>query len=72
MKTVELICVAIDGSATHLFENGVRTHGVAAIRHGATIEEVIETLELASITGMQSMIAGVPILDEEMAKLADR
>ena len=72
MKTVELICVAIDGSATHLFENGIRTHGMAAIGHGATIREILETLELASVTGMQSMMVGVPILDEEIAKLADR
>jgi alkylhydroperoxidase/carboxymuconolactone decarboxylase family protein YurZ len=70
MKTVELICVAIDGSATHLFEGGVRTHGMAAIGHGATLQEVVETLELATVTGLQSMMVGVAILNEEMKRNA--
>jgi alkylhydroperoxidase/carboxymuconolactone decarboxylase family protein YurZ len=68
-KTIELIYLAVDGSATHMFENGVRVHGLAAIRHGATLAEVMATLELASVTGMHGMTFGLPILNEEIAKL---
>jgi len=70
-KTVELICVAIDGSATHLFDSGIRAHGVAAINNGATLQEILETLELASVTGIQSMNVGVSILDQEMATMTE-
>ncbi|HXT79632.1 MAG TPA: hypothetical protein VN702_08710 [Acetobacteraceae bacterium] len=44
---------------------------MAAISNGATLEEILETLELASVTGIQSMMVGISILDEEMAG-ADR
>jgi alkylhydroperoxidase/carboxymuconolactone decarboxylase family protein YurZ len=68
LKTVELIFAAIDASATHLFEPGVRLHIVAAMDHGATVDEIMETLELACVLGMHSLSFGIPILDEEIAK----
>nr|WP_283949896.1 carboxymuconolactone decarboxylase family protein [Limobrevibacterium gyesilva] len=69
LKTVELIFVAVDGSATHLFEPGVRIHIVAAMEHGATVDEIMETLELACFTGMHSLSFAISILDEEIAKV---
>jgi alkylhydroperoxidase/carboxymuconolactone decarboxylase family protein YurZ len=68
-KVREFILIAVDASTTHLFATGVRTHTSAALRHGATVEEVVEVLELTSVLGTQSMTFGVPILMEEVAKL---
>jgi alkylhydroperoxidase/carboxymuconolactone decarboxylase family protein YurZ len=70
-KTIELIYLAVDGSATHMFENGVRVHGLAAIKHGATMAEVMAALELASVTGMHAMTFGLHILNEEIAKMKE-
>lgn len=69
-KIRELILIAVDAATTHLWESGVRTHVQAALRHGATIEEIVEVLELTSVLGMQSATFGVPILMEEVAKLS--
>jgi hypothetical protein len=44
---------------------------VAAINNGATLQEILETLELASVTGIQSMNVGVSILDQEMATMTE-
>jgi alkylhydroperoxidase/carboxymuconolactone decarboxylase family protein YurZ len=37
-----------------------------AFKHGATVEELLETLELCVPIGIQSVMAGLPILDEEL------
>jgi alkylhydroperoxidase/carboxymuconolactone decarboxylase family protein YurZ len=66
-KTIELIYVAVDGSATHLFGEGVRVHALSAMEHGATVAEIKQTLELTTAIGMHSMMFGVPILMEELA-----
>jgi alkylhydroperoxidase/carboxymuconolactone decarboxylase family protein YurZ len=66
-KTIELIYVAVDGSTTHLFGEGVRIHALSAMEHGATMDEIMQTLELTTAIGMHSMVLGVPILMEELA-----
>ena len=68
-KVRELILIAVDASTTHLWASGVRNHTRAALRHGATVEEIVEVLELTSVLGTQSVTFGVPILMEEVAKL---
>ena len=65
-KTIELIYIAVDGSTNHLFPEGVRNHTRAALENGATVEEIMETLELVSNIGMHSMSFSVPILIEEI------
>lgn len=61
-KTKELVYLAVDAAATHLYEPGIRSHLIAAKEAGATREEVTEVLELTSTLGIHAMNVGVPIL----------
>jgi alkylhydroperoxidase/carboxymuconolactone decarboxylase family protein YurZ len=65
-KVKELVLVAMDAAATHLFEPGIRQHVRNAIGHGATAEELMEVLELTSTLGIHACNIGVPILVEEL------
>jgi alkylhydroperoxidase/carboxymuconolactone decarboxylase family protein YurZ len=65
-KVKELVYIAFDVAATHLFEPGLRQHVRNAIGHGATREEIMEVIELVSVIGMHSCAVGVPILVEEL------
>jgi alkylhydroperoxidase/carboxymuconolactone decarboxylase family protein YurZ len=66
-KVKELIYTAFDVSATHLYVPGLRQHIRNALAYGATREEVLEVIELASVIGIHSCTVGVPILVEELA-----
>ncbi|TYB44162.1 carboxymuconolactone decarboxylase family protein [Actinomadura chibensis] len=70
-KVKELIYVAIDASATHLFTDGLRVHIGNAARHGATPDEIAAVLEIASAIGVQTWDVGVPILLEELDRRDD-
>lgn len=63
-KVKEFIYIAIDAAATHLYLPGVRQHIRAALRLGATPQEIMEVLELSSTLGIHAMNIGVPILVE--------
>jgi alkylhydroperoxidase/carboxymuconolactone decarboxylase family protein YurZ len=65
-KVKELIYTAFDVSATHLYAPGLRLHIKNAIGYGATREEILEVMELASTLGMHACELGVPILLEEL------
>lgn len=67
-KLQELILLAIDAQCTHLFAPGVQLHTAAALKAGATQAEIIETLELASVLGVHSVTAGVPLLQEVLTE----
>jgi alkylhydroperoxidase/carboxymuconolactone decarboxylase family protein YurZ len=67
-KVRELIYIALDASTTHLWASGVKTHIRAALQHGATVNEIVEVLELTSMLGTQSVTFGLPILMEEVVK----
>jgi alkylhydroperoxidase/carboxymuconolactone decarboxylase family protein YurZ len=71
-KVKELIYTAFDVSATHLYVSGLRQHIRHALDYGATREEVLEVIELASVIGIHSCAVGVPILLEELAGDANR
>lgn len=61
-KIKELIYTAFDASATHMFEPGLRQHIRNALSLGATKEEIVEVLELASVVGAQTWaVAGSPL-----------
>src|SRR5690606_23638162 len=45
-RMIELIYIALDASATHLFENGVNTHLLLAHEAGATPADVLDVLHL--------------------------
>jgi alkylhydroperoxidase/carboxymuconolactone decarboxylase family protein YurZ len=66
-KTVEFICIAGDASCTHMYGPGVRRHIRAALDLGATREEILEVLKLASVVGIHACNLGVPILAEELS-----
>jgi alkylhydroperoxidase/carboxymuconolactone decarboxylase family protein YurZ len=63
-KTKELIYIAVDAAATHLYEPGIRQHIRAALSHGATAQEIMEVIELTSTLGIHAMNIGVPLLVE--------
>lgn len=63
-KTKEFIYIAIDANATHMYLPGVRQHIRAALKLGATGQEIMEVLELAATLGIHAMNIGVPILVE--------
>jgi alkylhydroperoxidase/carboxymuconolactone decarboxylase family protein YurZ len=66
-KVKEFIYTAFDVAATHLYEPGLRQHIRNALGYGATREEIMEVIELASLIGVHSCAVGVPILLEELA-----
>ncbi|MDT4864488.1 hypothetical protein FQZ97_992510 [compost metagenome] len=69
-KTIELLCIAVDASCTHLYAPGVRRHIRKALEVGASVEEVLAVLQLTSVLGIHSLALGAPILIEEAQKLA--
>ena len=67
-KVRELIYVAIDASTTHLYLPGLRTHIRNALGHGATVNEIMEVLQLTSVLGIHTVTEGVPLLLDEAKK----
>ncbi len=68
-KVREFIYIAIDAATTHLHEAGTRIHIRNAIGYGATRQEVMEVLQLASVLGVHTMTMGLPALVEVMRKM---
>ncbi len=66
-KLAELLSIAFDASYTHMYPPGTRRHIKAALKLGATMEEIMEVLKLCVIQGVQACNLGVPILAEELA-----
>jgi len=66
-KLVELLSIAFDVSYTHMFAPGTRRHIRAALKFGATIEEIMEVFKLCVVQGVQACNMGIPILAEELA-----
>lgn len=60
----ELIFVAIDVVTTHLFTDGVRVHIRKAIEYGATPDQVIDVITIASNIGIHSTLMGAGQLPE--------
>ena len=63
-KVKEFVYIAADAAATHLYEPGIRQHIGAAFEHGATVEEIMEVIELTSTLGIHASNIGVPLLLE--------
>ena len=49
-----------------MYEPGLRQHMANALGHGATPQEIMETLELAATLGIQSYEVALPILADEL------
>lgn len=67
-KVKELVHLAVDAAATHLYTPGIRAHARAAIGHGATPEELAEVLALTSTLGIHAANIGVPLLLKVLAE----
>lgn len=70
-KVKELILIAVNASATHMYQPGVRRHIQNALKAGATREEIVECLQLSSLIGIHAFNIAVPILVEEINQNAD-
>jgi alkylhydroperoxidase/carboxymuconolactone decarboxylase family protein YurZ len=67
-KDLELISIAFDASITHMYAPGVRRHIKAALKAGATIEEIMEVLKICVAQGIYACVLGVPILADELQR----
>lgn len=63
-RMVELIYVALDASASHLFESGLRTHMKRARESGATEADIFDVLHLVAVQGVASVCQATDILAE--------
>ena len=61
-KTRELILLAVDITATHLYRPGAKIHLQNAIDLGATPAELMEVFELASLIGVHAVVEGARML----------
>lgn len=64
----ELIYIAYDIAATHLYVPGTKLHIRNALNHGATVEQILEVMEISSMLGIHTFETAGPILAEELAK----
>jgi alkylhydroperoxidase/carboxymuconolactone decarboxylase family protein YurZ len=69
-EDVERLSIAFDASHTHMYAPGTRRHIKNALKAGASMEEVMEVLKLCVVQGVQACNLGVPILADELARLA--
>ncbi|KJC64837.1 carboxymuconolactone decarboxylase family protein [Agreia bicolorata] len=68
-KVRELVYIAFDTAATHLYVPGLKLHLENALGYGATTEEILEVMEIASVIGIHAATTAVPILIEEISAL---
>lgn len=68
-KFKELIMVAINAATTHLYAPGVRRHMKNALKAGATVDEIVEVIQLTTVMGIHACNLAIPILMEELATL---
>ncbi|WP_202913132.1 carboxymuconolactone decarboxylase family protein [Acuticoccus sediminis] len=66
-RTVELVYVALDASATHLFASGLALHIGLALDKGARVAEIADVLRLATAQGLHGTFGGVRLLMDELA-----
>jgi len=64
-KDVELIGVALNAACTNLNPDGTRRHIRAALAAGASRDEILLVLKMASVLAIHSCSLGAPILLEE-------
>jgi len=64
-KLVELIGVGLNAACTNLNPEGTRRHIRAALSAGATRDEILTVLKMASVMSIHSCSLGAPILLDE-------
>lgn len=66
-RLVELVSVAISVACTNLDRTGARRHIRAALDAGATRDEILTVIKMATVMAIHSCSLGAPILLEEAA-----
>ena len=69
-KDVELISIAVCAACTNLDDSGTRRHIRGALEAGASREEIMMIIKIASLLSIHTASLGAPILLEE-AKAAE-
>jgi alkylhydroperoxidase/carboxymuconolactone decarboxylase family protein YurZ len=64
-KFIELVGVGLNAACTNLNPDGTRRHIRAALNAGATREQILTILKMASVMSIHSCSLGAPILLEE-------
>jgi alkylhydroperoxidase/carboxymuconolactone decarboxylase family protein YurZ len=64
-KDVELISIAVNAACTNLSAEGTRRHIRGALEAGASREEILMVLKVASLLSLHTCSLGAPILLEE-------
>jgi alkylhydroperoxidase/carboxymuconolactone decarboxylase family protein YurZ len=67
-KLAEFLSIAVDASITHMYAPGTRRHIQAALKLGATMEEIMEVVKICVAQGMQASNLAIPILAEELQR----
>lgn len=67
-KFIELVGVGLNAACTNLNPDGTRRHIRAALQAGATRDEILTVLKMASLTSLHSCRLGVPILLDEASE----
>ena len=63
----ELIYISYDIAATHLYAPGTKLHIRNALDHGATVEQVLEVMEISSVLGLDAISTAMPAVLDELA-----
>ncbi|KAK4451035.1 metallo-hydrolase oxidoreductase [Podospora aff. communis PSN243] len=67
-KMKELVYCAFDCAATHLYVPGLKLHMRNALGYGATPQEIVEVLEIATLLGLHTAHVAAPIIQEVVAR----
>ncbi|KXX75584.1 hypothetical protein MMYC01_206552 [Madurella mycetomatis] len=63
-KMKELVYCAFDAASTHLYVPGLKLHMKNALGYGATPQEILEVLEIATLLSLHTVHVAAPIISE--------
>ncbi|KAK4185881.1 AhpD-like protein [Podospora australis] len=63
-KVKELVYCAFDAASTHLYVPGLKLHMKNALGYGATPQEILEVLEIATLLSLHTAHVAAPIIQE--------
>lgn len=66
-RMVELVYVALDASATHLYEPGLTTHLRMAREAGASEADVFDVLHCVTVQGLSAVLQAADVLHDAVA-----
>ncbi|CAG2157911.1 hypothetical protein LMG31506_06165 [Cupriavidus yeoncheonensis] len=61
---IEFLCIAGDAAITHMYGHGTQRHIEAALKLGASREQILAVLKLVSLQGIEACELAVPLLEE--------